>query len=255
MKKINPIDTHSLTNGAHYNFMEAIYTNLNSILLYGEKLKTELPAFKTALDSEDAVLVLSRKSDKTDEIANADKARDNAYVGYKYTVKGFTYLGSGAQYEAAKVLTQHLTDYQIDTQMSLSRQTGLMTNLIEDLESTYSEQIESLGLTPFVTMMKNGNEKVKSGLQSRDNERAGQTKAAMLSARADTDAAYQSIVDKINALYLVDTTNTNEYVTTIDEINAQIKHYKEQELTKKSTQQENNGNDGTTYQPFYPKYL
>ena len=104
-------------------------------------------------------------------------------------------------------------------------------------------------------MMKNGNEKVKSGLQSRDNERAGQTKAAMLSARAETDAAYQTIVDKINALYLVDTTNTNEYVTTIDEINAQIKHYKEQELTKKSTQQENHGTDGTTYQPFYPKYL
>ena len=186
MKKINTIDTHSLTNGAHYNFMEAIYTNLNSILLYGEKLRTELPAFKTALDNEDAVLVLSRKSNKTDEIANADKARDNAYVGYKYTVKGFTYLGSGAQYEAAKVLTQHLTDYQIDTQMSLSRQTGLMTNFIEDLESTYSEQAESLGLTPFVTMMKNGNEKVKAGLQSRDNERAGQTKAAMLAARADT---------------------------------------------------------------------
>ena len=241
MKKINTIDTHSLTNGAHYNFMEAIYTNLNSILLYGEKLRTELPAFKTALDSEDAVLVLTRKSNKTDEIANADKARDNAYVGYKYTVKGFTYLGSGAQYEAAKVLTQHLTDYQIDTQMSLSRQTGLMTNFIEDLESTYSEQVESLGLTPFVTMMKNGNEKVKAGLQSRDNERAGQTKAAMLAARADTDAAYQTIVDKINALYLVDTTNTDEYATTIDEINAQIKRYREQELSKKSTKEK----DGT----------
>ena len=223
MKKINTIDTHSLTNGAHYNFMEAIYTNLNSILLYGEKLRTELPAFKTALDNEDAVLVLSRKSNKTDEIANADKARDNAYVGYKYTVKGFTYLGSGAQYEAAKVLTQHLTDYQIDTQMSLSRQTGLMTNFIEDLESTYSEQVESLGLTPFVTI---------------DNERAGQTKAAMLAARADTDAAYQTIVDKINALYLVDTTNTDEYATTIDEINAQIKRYREQELSKKSTKEE-----------------
>lgn len=241
MKKINTIDTHSLTNGAHYNFMEAIYTNLNSILLYGEKLRTELPAFKTALDSEDAVLVLTRKSNKTDEIANADKARDNAYVGYKYAVKGFTYLGSGAQYEAAKVLTQHLTDYQIDTQMSLSRQTGLMTNFIEDLESTYSEQAESLGLTPFVTMMKNGNEKVKAGLQSRDNERAGQTKAAMLAARADTDAAYQTIVDKINALYLVDTTNTDEYATTIDEINAQIKRYREQELSKKSTKEK----DGT----------
>ena len=210
MKKINTIDTHSLTNGAHYNFMEAIYTNLNSILLYGEKLRTELPAFKTALDNEDAVLVLSRKSNKTDEIANADKARDNAYVGYKYTVKGFTYLGSGAQYEAAKVLSQHLTDYQIDTKMSLSRQTGLMTNFIEDLESTYSEQVESLGLTPFVTMMKNGNEKVKAGF-------------------------------KINALYLVDTTNTDEYATTIDEINAQIKHYKEQELSKKSTKEK----DGT----------
>lgn len=246
MKKINPIDTHSLTNGAHYNFMEAIYTNLNSILLYGEKLSTELPAFKTALDNEDAVLVLSRKSNKTDEIANADKARDNAYVGYKYTVKGFTYLGSGAQYEAAKVLSQHLTDYQIDTKMSLSRQTGLMTNFIEDLEATYSEQIESLGLTPFVTMMKDGNEKVKAGLQSRDSERAGQSKAAMLSARTDTDAAYQSIVDKINALYLVDTTNTNEYVTTIDEINAQIKHYKEQELSKKPSKPKEEATGGDT---------
>ena len=230
MKKINTIDTHSLTNGAHYNFMEAIYTNLNSILLYGEKLRTELPAFKTALDNEDAVLVLSRKSNKTDEIANADKARDNAYVGYKYTVKGFTYLGSGAQYEAAKVLTQHLTDYQIDTQMSLSRQTGLMTNFIEDLESTYSEQVESLGLTPFVTMMKDGNEKVKAGLLSRDNERA----------------AYQTIVDKINALYLVDTTNTDEYATTIDEINAQIKHYKEQELSKKPSKPKEEATGGDT---------
>lgn len=246
MKKINTIDTHSLTNGAHFNFMEAIYTNLNSILLYGEKLSTELPAFKTALDNEDAVLVLSRKSDKTDEIANADKARDNAYVGYKYAVKGFTYLGSGTQYEAAKALNQHLTDYQIDIKMSLSRQTGLMSNFIEDLESTYSEQLESLGLTPFVTMMKNGNEKVKSGLQSRDNERAGQTKAAMLAARAETDAAYQTIVDKINALYLVDTTNTNEYVTTIDEINAQIKHYKEQELSKKPTKPEEEAAGGNT---------
>lgn len=255
MKKINAIDTHGLTNGAHYNFMEAIYKNLSSILLYGEKLKTELPAFKTALDSEDAVLVLTRKSDMTDDIANADKHRDNAFVGYKYIVKGFTYLGGGAQYEAAKVLSQHLTDFQIEIKMPLSRQTGLMTNFIQDLETKYGEQVESLGLTPFVTMMKDGNEKVKAGLLSRDSQRAGQSKAAMLSARADTDAAYQTIVDKINALYLVDTTNTNEYVTTIDEINAQIKHYKEQELTKKSTQQENNGNDGTTYQPFYPKYL
>ena len=78
-------------------------------------------------------------------------------------------------------------------------------------------------------------------MQSRDNERAGQTKAAMLSARADTDAAYQTIVDKINALYLVDTTNTDEYATTIDEINAQIKRYREQELSKKSTKEK----DGT----------
>ena len=155
-------------------------------------------------------------------------------------------MGSGTQYEAAKALNQHLTDYQIDIKMSLSRQTGLMSNFIEDLESTYSEQLESLGLTPFVTMMKNGNEKVKAGLQSRDNERAGQTKAAMLSARADTDAAYQTIVDKINALYLVDTTNTNEYVTTIDEINAQIKHYKEQELSKKPSKPEEEAAGGNT---------
>ena len=39
---------------------------------------------------------------------------------------------------------------------------------------------------------------------------------------------------KINALAIVDEENADEYGQLIDELNAQIKHYKEQELTPKT---------------------
>ena len=144
------------------------------------------------------------------------------------------YLKSGEQYEAAKKLDKHLSDFNLSPRMSLIKQTGAMKNLIEDLETTYTSQVTSLGLTPFVTMMKEGNTAVDTNLQARDARSAGKMKAAVLTARSETDEIYNKIIKKINALAIVDEENADEYGQLIDELNAQIKHYKEQELTPKT---------------------
>lgn len=68
----------------------------------GGKLKTELPIFKEKLDNENDVLVQSRKSDLTEVIEAGDNQRDNGLSGYAQVVKGFLFLKSGEQYEAAK---------------------------------------------------------------------------------------------------------------------------------------------------------
>lgn len=233
-KQVDTISLGKLSNYAHFNYMDAVYKNLNSLLLMGEKLKTELPIFKEKLDNENDVLVQSRKSDLTEVIEAGDNQRDNGLSGYAQVVKGFLFLKSGEQYEAAKKLNQHLSDYKLSPQMSLVKQTGAMKNLIEDLETTYTSQVTSLGLTPFVTMMKEGNTAVDTNLQARDARSAGKMKAAVLTARSETDEIYNKIIMKINALAIVDEENADEYGQLIDELNAQIKHYKEQELTPKT---------------------
>lgn len=255
-KQVDTISLGKLSNYAHFNYKDAVYKNLNSLLLMGEKLKTELPIFKEKLDNENDVLVQSRKSDLTEVIEAGDNQRDNGLSGYAQVVKGFLFLKSGEQYEAAKKLNQHLSDYKLSPQMSLVKQTGAMKNFIEDLETTYTSQVTSLGLTPFVTMMKEGNTAVDTNLQARDARSAGKMKAAVLTARSETDEIYNKIIKKINALAIVDEENADEYGQLIDELNAQIKHYKEQELTPKTknTDSSSTSGSGTSFKPFYPEY-
>ena len=109
--------------------------------------------------------------------------------------------------------------------MKLIKQTGAMKNLIEDLETTYTSQVTSLGLTPFITMMKEGNTAVDTNLQARDARSAGKMKAAVLTARSEAAEIYNKIIKKINALAFVEEENADEYGQLIDELNAQIKHY------------------------------
>lgn len=233
-KQVDTIALSRFSNYAHFNYMDVVYKNLSSLLILGEKLKTELPIFEEKLDNENEVLVQSRKNDLTEVVEAGDDKRDSGLSGYAQVVKGFLFLRSGEQYEAAKKLNQHLSDYKLSPQMSLVKQTGAMKNFLEDLETTYTSQVTSLGLTPFVTMMKEGNTTVDANLQARDARSAGKMKAAVLTARSETDEIYNKIIMKINALAIVDEENADEYGQLIDELNAQIKHYKEQELTPKT---------------------
>lgn len=255
-KQVDNISLKKLSNYAHFNYMDVVYKNLSSLLILGEKLKTELPIFEEKLDNENDVLVQSRKNDLTEEIETGDDKRDSGLSGYTQMVKAFLFLRSGAQYEAAKKLNQHLSDYKLSPQMSLVKQTGAMKNFLEDLETTYTSQVTSLGLTPFVTMMKEGNTAVDTNLQARDARSAGKMKAAVLTARSETDEIYNKIIKKINALAIVDEENADEYGQLIDELNAQIKHYKEQELTPKTknTDSSPTSGSGTSFKPFYPEY-
>lgn len=233
-KQVDTIALSRFSNYAHFNYMDVVYKNLSSLLTLGEKLTTELPIFEEKLDNENEVLVQSRKNDLTEVIEAGDDQRDSGLSGYTQVVKGFLFLRSGEQYEAAKKLNQHLSDYKLSPQMSLVKQTGAMKNFLEDLETTYTSQVTSLGLTPFVTMMKEGNTTVDTNLQARDARSAGKMKAAVLTARSETDEIYNKIIMKINALAIVDEVNADDYGQLIDELNAQIKHYKEQELTPKT---------------------
>jgi len=241
MAEINGIDLAHMPNGAHYLFALDVLNKAKANEKVNERASSQVAVLEKKVTAEDDALKLTRKSLLTDEIKALDDKRDEMYSYYRKGVKAFV----GAPLEdvatAAKELNQHMTDYAINPQMQLDKETGMLLNFTADLEGKYAEQVAKLGLTMYVTALKEANDKLHELTTERTDERALQVAGALKSARAETDEAYRALVKLVNALYIV------EYDAAYDEfinyVNAEIKHYKEEVLAAKKKKTPDGGDD------------
>lgn len=169
----------------------------------------------------------------TDDIAKADNDRDALYAGYKKAVEAFLAMPIADMAQAAKILAQHIKDYKINTADQLDKETGLLVNFITDLEDKYSAQVTKLGLTAFVTNMREANERVRTLTLQRTNEKMGVTVGALKAACTASDDAYRALVKMVNALALV--YGEKDYTAFIDYANTEITHYKREVLNQKAS--------------------
>ena len=233
MKEIYDINIQRMNNGAHFTFVSNILARAEADTAVKEKASEIVSNFKTAVSAEDEALKISQKSLLTDEIAKADSDRDALYAGYKKAVEGFLAMPIADMAQAAKVLAQHIKDYKINTADQLDKETGLLVNFITDLENKYSAQVAKLGLTAFVTNLKEANERVRTLTLQRTNEKIGITVGALKAARTASDDAYRALVKMVNALALV--YGEKDYTAFIDYANTEITHYKREVLNQKAS--------------------
>ncbi len=233
MKEINDIGLARMNNGAHFTFVSNILARAESDTAVTNKAAEQFKAFKATVSAEDEVLKVSQKSLLTDEIAKADDDRDALYAGYKKAVEGFRAMPIADMAQAAKILYQHIKDYKINTSDQLDKETGLLVNFIADLEEKYAAQVTKLGLTAFITNMKEANERVRTLTLQRTNEKMGVGVGALKKARIATDNAYRALVKMVNALALV--FGEKDYASFIDYVNTEITHYKREVLGQKAS--------------------
>ena len=233
MKEIYDINIQRMNNGAHFTFVSNILARAEADTAVKEKASELVSNFKTAVSAEDEALKISQKSLLTDEIAKADSDRDALYAGYKKAVEGFLAMPIADMAQAAKVLAQHIKDYKINTADQLDKETGLLVNFISDLEDKYAAQVAKLGLTAFVTNLKEANERVRTLTLQRTNEKIGITVGALKAARTASDDAYRALVKMVNALALV--YGEKDYTAFIDYANTEITHYKREVLNQKAS--------------------
>lgn len=233
MKEISDINIQRMNNGAHFTFVSNILARAEADAAVKEKASELVSNFKAAVTAEDEALKISQKSLLTDDIAKADNDRDALYAGYKKAVEGFLAMPVTDMAQAAKVLSQHIKDYKINTAGQLDKETGLLVNFITDLEGKFSAQVTTLGLTAFVTNLKEANERVRTLTLQRTNEKMGITVGALKTARTANDDAYRALVKMVNALALV--FGEKDYTSFIDYVNTEITHYKREVLNQKST--------------------
>ena len=240
MKEIYDINIQRMNNGAHFTFVSNILARAEADTAVKGKASELVSNFKAAVAAEDEALKISQKSLLTDEIAKADSDRDALYAGYKKAVEGFLAMPIADMAQAAKILSQHIKDYKINTADQLDKETGLLVNFISDLEDKYAAQVAKLGLTAFVTNLKEANERVRTLTLQRTNEKIGITVGALKTARTASDDAYHALVKMVNALALV--FGEKDYTAFIDYVNTEVTHYKREVLGQKASAPSTSGN-------------
>ena len=251
MKEISDISIQRMNNGAHFTFVSNILARAEADTAVKGKASELVSNFKAAVAAEDEALKISQKSLLTDDIAKADSDRDALYIGYKRAVEGFLAMPVADMAQAAKVLAQHIKDYKISTADQLDKETGLLVNFIADLEGKNSEQVAKLGLTAFVTNLKEANERVRTQTLLRTTDKMGVIVGALKTARAASDEAYRALVKMVNALALV--FGEKDYTAFIDYVNTEVTHFKREVLGRKaaspSTSGSSSADPGSTSTP------
>ena len=230
MKQINSISLERMSNGSHFLFITDTVGLATADAKVKTKVTAELTALQTALKAEDDALALSKANLLSKEIKAIDAERDKHYKALRKAITFFLNHPDAQLVKAAQRLEQLLKDYNINPAMQLDRETGLLLNLISDLETKSAADVTALALTPVVLAMKQANDKLREVTRARANDRAVQIVGQLKQAQHASDEAYRTLVQKVNALAVVE--GEADYADFISKMNEQVKHYKQEVLPK-----------------------
>ena len=230
MKHIEPISLEHMSNGSHFLFITDTVGLATADAKVKTKVTAELTALQTALKAEDDALALSKANLLSKEIKAIDAERDKHYKALRKAITFFLNHPDAELVKAAARLERLLKDYNIDPKMQLDRETGLLLNLISDLETKSAADVTTLALTPVVQAMKQANDKLREVTRARANDRAVQIVGQLKQAQHASDEAYRTLVQKVNALAVVE--GEADYADFISKMNEQVKHYKQEVLPK-----------------------
>lgn len=245
MKKIDQFSVERLDKGSHFMFMTDVYerTSSDEYIKQKSSLVPLYTALGQALQKEDECLKLSQKLFTTDQIKELDKLRDKLYWGYKAIVEAYLDYPLPSEAEAAKYLNQHIKDYAIDPRENRQKESGLLLNFTADLQGKFAAYVQTLHLTDYVAQLKLANDQLIEATSVRTEERSQMLTGALAEAQLQTDAAYRSMVEMVNALALVE--GDAPYAAYINYMNALIKEYK-QDILNQSTSGASSGGGTTT---------
>ena len=210
--KISNFSKTQLRVATHITVMRNFQERVGKLELTHTKLALCYDAFVKALDKEDSDYKQQVGSDLTDQIREADNRRDRAWGNICTVANAFKAgFGTEAQTEAAQRLCRIIQTYKVNVNSQMDQETGVLRQAIADIEGQHID-LDSLSLATVFCELKQQNEAVYTLLNDRDNERAMQQTGAVKEDRARTDAAYDALVDCINALLLLSPTFAMETV-------------------------------------------
>ncbi len=174
-------------------------------------------------NKEEGVLDLLRKSSLTVKISDADHYRDKLNSGLSDTVKGALNHFNPAIKDAARRVQILLDRYGKINRKSYDEETAAINSLINDLNTDYSADVATLGIGEWIAELQSANNAFVALMQERYSEETEKPEYNMKIARTDTDAAYSTITERIDALMIVN--GEGIYAGFVKDLNQRIEKF------------------------------
>ena len=187
-------------------------------------LETKVNEFTTAVDAFDDALKASATNPATATATAADDARDASWRG------GNNYLTAMCAYPDAEIAAyaaeaKSLFDkYGDPTKLAQTEESGVLHNLLQDLEALDSSKRTALNLDVWITDLKTKENAFLAAAAQRTEADAARQVGIVKETRTAAETVYRSLVDTVNALAMIN--GDAEYATFIDHVNAMIERQK-----------------------------
>ena len=226
MIKIKTISLTSLRVEEYFGFQKLILAETEN--LPGEEPPSvqtaAVTAFATAFNAFDAALKASATNPATATATAADTARDQSWRAANAYVKAMCSHPTpdiAAQASEARSLGDKYGD---PTSLAQTEESGVLHNLLQDLEAFDSAKRTSLALDVWITDLQAKEDAFLAAAAQRTEADAARQVGIVKETRTASDAAYRSLVDTVNALAIIN--GDAEYAMFIDHVNAVIDRQK-----------------------------
>lgn len=187
-------------------------------------LEAKVNDFTTAVDAFDDALKASATNPATATATATDDARDASWRGSN------NYLTAMCAHPDAEIATyaaeaKSLFDkYGDPTKLAQTEESGVLHNLLQDLEALDSAKRTALAFDVWMNDLKTKEDAFLAAAAARTEADAARQVGIVKETRTAAEAAYRSLVDTVNALAMIN--GDTAYATFIDHVNAMIERQK-----------------------------
>lgn len=219
--KIQKINLQPQRNAGHYQYLTDFGSSIVKHNPAALGIEALYAAFVPLLSDESEALNTVTKSPMTEEVEIGDKNRDFCFRGFSDSVKNKQNHYLPAVREAAKRIMVILNAYGNLAPKPFDEESGLLNTLILDLRTQRADDLLTLEVLEWLNELERLNVAFVALIDARNSEEAMRTELRMKSVRKDIDAAYNAIVERVNALIVVN--GEAVYAEFVKEVNARIK--------------------------------
>jgi hypothetical protein len=231
MATIKKVSKYKMSHGLHLQVFTAIVALLEMSKFEAIKRKLGVLAdkFSACVEREDQCYKLIRKSDLSKLKAASDHERDNIVAGIKKLIQMALLHYDSNMRDAARRISIVIDTYDRPTPIinqPYDVETITINSLIEELESKYVDDIQTLNLTGWLAELSIRNKTFEQLSKDYSGELAERPAVRPKDARRDTDKAYNNMVEALNGIVQLE--GITEYENFVSELNILIKQANDQ---------------------------
>jgi hypothetical protein len=222
--KVKKMNALHLRKSEHYQLYSEFKALVEDAGAENLKIAPQFAMWLAIFLLEDESFKKITKSTVGDDLNEADRYRDGIFRGMgDANISALNHFNPEIK-AAAKRLKIVFDTYGNVAAMSYIAETAEIVNFVQELRSEkFAADVKLVGLEGWLAELETANNAFDRISKERYDETAGRSTVILKETRAKVDAAYRDIVERINAIYLLE--NSELHGTFITRLNAVIDKY------------------------------